>query len=391
MGYTLVMIQRFRPNPSRREGAPGGSPAGAAPRSEPERQGFLSVNPRGFGFVSSVGFEDDLYVSEDRMGGAMHGDLVAARVVARSSRGSEGEVLRVVTRSNDRVPGTLRRRGKALWLEPDDTRVRGPIVLAAARGEGAPVGEDGQAAVARITRFPEMPRETPEGELHAVLGKPGDPNVEVAKILVREAIDEPHPPEAVSEAEAYGREIGPEVYAGREDLTHLPLPTIDPEDARDHDDAVWVERRPDGSYEVWIAIADVSHYVRPGTALDKAALARGCTIYLPDRAIPMLPRALSSNLCSLLPNAIASAWASRSSSIPPASSRPIGCSRAYMRSAAKLTYGGVARALGFTDKPPKSAEAESMVRGSQGPLRRRDAPARRTACGAARSTSSCPK
>ncbi len=91
---------------------------------------------------------------------------------------------------------------------------------------------------------------------------------------------------------------------GREDLRHLPLPTIDPEDARDHDDAVWVERGPRwaAGYRAWIAIADVSTYVTPGTAIDEEAKARGCSVYLPDRAIPMLPRALSSNLCSLLPD-----------------------------------------------------------------------------------------
>src|SRR5260221_202273 len=92
------------------------------------------------------------------------------------------------------------------------------------------------------------------------------------------------------------------MLAGREDLTHIPLPTIDPDDARDHDDAVWVARTDSGGYEVWVAIADVSSYVRPGTKLDDEARARGCSIYLPDRAIPMLPRALSSNLCSLLPD-----------------------------------------------------------------------------------------
>jgi len=284
--------QRFRSKPDSTRGR------------EIERQGILTVNPRGFGFVASTGFEDDLYVPEESMGGAMHGDLVAARLVARSSRGSEGEVLRVLTRSNDRVPGVLRQRGKALWLEPDDVRMRGPIVLHAAPGTKAVHGEDGQAAVARITRFPEMPRETPEGELEVVLGHPGDPNVEVAKILAREGIEETHPAEAVTEAEAFGREVDPDACTGREDLTRWPLPTIDPEDARDHDDAVWGVREPDGSYRVWIAIADVSHYVRPGTALDQAALGRGCSIYLPDRAIPMLPRALSSHLCSLLPDTI---------------------------------------------------------------------------------------
>lgn len=340
--------RRFRPKPDTFSGADG------------LRQGILSVHPRGFGFVSSVGFDDDLYIPEERLDGAMHGDLVTARLVGRSSRGSEGEVVAVTTRGNDRVPGVLRRRGKALWLEPDDVRVRGPIVL---KPGGAVEGEDGQAAVARITRHPELPRETPEGELEVVLGTPGDPQVEVAKILAREAIEEAHPPEAVREAESFGKEVLPEAYAGREDLRHLPLPTIDPEDARDHDDAVWGERRPDGTYKVWIAIADVSHYVRPGTALDQAALARGCSIYLPDRAIPMLPRALSSHLCSLLPETIRLCLCVEAELDATGVVRSYRLVEGFMRSAAKLTYGGVARALKFTDKPPRSAEAEGMLDG----------------------------
>ena len=328
-----------------------------------EREGVLSVNPRGFGFVTSAGFEDDLYISEDRLAGAMHGDLVTARLLARSSRGSEGEVLRVVQRTNAKVPGVLRRRGKAMWLEPDDSRLRGPIVLhASSSGAFLPRdGEDGKAAVARITRFPEMPRETPEGELEVVLGNPGDPNVEVAKILVREEIEEAHPEGAVREAEAFGKEVARDACAGREDLTHLPLPTIDPEDARDHDDAVWAVRDPDGSYRVWIAIADVSHYVRPGTALDQAALMRGCSIYLPDRAVPMLPRALSSYLCSLLPNTIRLCLCVDAKLDPTGQVQSFRLVEGFMRSAAKLTYGGVARALGFTDLPPRSAEAERMA------------------------------
>ena len=107
-----------------------------------------------------------------------------------------------------------------------------------------------------------------------------------------ERVGEPHSDEAVAEAEAFGDEVAGRMKAGREDLAHLPLPTIDPEDARDHDDAVWVERTDDGGYRAWIAIADVSTYVTPGTAIDDEARARGCSMYLPDRAIPMLPRAL---------------------------------------------------------------------------------------------------
>jgi ribonuclease R len=326
------------------------------------RQGILSVNARGFGFVSAVGFDDDLYIPEDSLAGAMHGDLVDARLVSRSNRGSEGEVLRVVTRANNKVPGVLRLRGKGQWLEPDDARLRGPIVLHTAKGSKGPVhGENGSAAVARITRFPDFPRETPEGELESVLGTPGDPNVEVAKVLIREEIEEAHPPEAVREAEAFGKEVAREAYADREDLTHLPLPTIDPEDARDHDDAVWAVRDADGSYTVWIAIADVSEYVRPGTALDQAALARGCSIYLPDRAVPMLPRALSSHLCSLLPDTIRLCLCVEAKLDPTGTVTSFRLLEGFMRSAAKLTYGGVARALKFTDKPPKSEKAEAMA------------------------------
>ena len=218
------------------------------------------------------------------------------------------------------------------------------------------------AAVATITRFPESCRtRNPEGKLDAVLGDPGDPEVEVQKILIREGIEEPHPAEAVAEAEAYGAEVDPAAFAGRVDLTGVPLPTIDPEDARDHDDAIWVTRSDDGSYKAWIAIADVSHYVRPGTALDESALGRGCSIYLPDRAIPMLPRALSSsNLCSLLPNVIRLCLAVEVDLDPTGTVLRSRLVEGFMRSAAKLTYGGVARALGFTPEPPRSEEAESM-------------------------------
>jgi ribonuclease R len=324
-----------------------------------EREGILSVNPRGFGFVSGGASAEDLYIPEDRMAGAMHGDVVKARVVSRSARGAEGEIVKIVSRANHRVAGVLRRRGKSAWLEPDDARMRGPIVLGGSE-PGHRAGEDGEAAVARITRFPEMPRETPEGVLEAVLGMPGDPNVEVAKILLREAIEEPHPEDATREAEAFGVEVSPAALAGREDLTGIPLPTIDPEDARDHDDAVWCARQGDGSYRAWVAIADVSSYVRPGTALDREALARGCSIYLPDRAIPMLPRALSSNLCSLLPGVIRLCLCVEAVIDATGATQSYRVFEGYMRSAAKLTYGQVARALNFTDKPAPNPAAEAM-------------------------------
>jgi ribonuclease R len=325
------------------------------------------VHPRGFGFVASLDAAgDDVFVPPEAMGAAMHGDKVRVRVRSRGARGAEGEVVAVVERGLERVAGTLRRKGRSAWLEPDDTRVRGPIVLPRAidvQGPEGNSGNDGDAIVVRITRWPESPQENPEGAIDAVLGRPGELSVEAAKVLVLEGIEEPHSDAAVREAEAFGAEVPEPMKAGREDLRHLPLPTIDPEDARDHDDAVWVERTGHGGYRAWIAIADVSTYVTPGTAVDAEARERGCSVYLPDRAIPMLPRALSSNLCSLLPDVdrlCLCAEVELDASAHVTKSRLI---RGVMRSRAKLTYGGVARALGLSGEAKREPAAEQMVEG----------------------------
>jgi len=332
-----------------------------------ERQGLLTVHPRGFGFVASLDAAgDDVFVPPEAMAGAMHGDRVRVRVRSRGARGPEGEVVEVLERGMKRVAGTLRRKGRSAWLEPDDTRVRGPIVLPRALDVAGPAGNsgnDGDAVVATITRWPETPDENPEGAIELVLGRPGELAVEAAKILVLEGIEEAHSERAVSEAQAFGDEVSEEMKRGREDLRDVPLPTIDPEDARDHDDAVWVERTEHGTYRAWIAIADVSSYVTPGTTLDEEAKTRGCSVYLPDRAIPMLPRALSSNLCSLLPGVdrlCLCVEAEIDAAGHVAKSRLV---RGVMRSRAKLTYGGVARALGLSAAAKREPAAEEMVEG----------------------------
>jgi ribonuclease R len=332
-----------------------------------EREGLVSVHPRGFGFVASLDAAgDDVFVPPDALGGAMHGDRVRVRVRSRGARGAEGEVVAIVARGLKRVAGTLRRKGKSAWLEPDDPRIRGPIVLPReldARGPDGNSGSDGDAIVVAITRWPESPDENPEGSIDAVLGRPGELAVEAAKILVLEGIEEVHSERAVQEAEAFGEEVPEAMKEGREDLRDIPLPTIDPEDARDHDDAVWVERTPRGGYRAWIAIADVSTYVTPGTALDGEANARGCSVYLPDRAVPMLPRALSSNLCSLLPDVerlCLCVDVEIDASGHVVANRLV---RGVMRSRAKLTYGGVARALGLSSEAKREPAAQEMVEG----------------------------
>src|SRR5512139_648811 len=318
-------------------------------------EGYLSVHPRGFGFVASLGDEEDVFVPAESMGGALHGDRVRIRIVAQTARGTEGAVVEVAERRSPKVSGTLRRRGKSTWLEPDDTRVRGPIVLGK-----LDEGRDGELAIVEITRFPESPDENPEGKLVEVLGDPGEPEVEVRKILLLHAVEEEHPDAAVKEAEAFGAEVAKDALAGREDLTHLPLPTIDPADARDHDDAVWAVRLEAGGYRVWVAIADVSHYVAPGTALDDAARQRGCSIYLPDRAIPMLPRSLSGNLCSLVPDQVRLCLCAEIELDPTGATVSSRLIEGFMRSRAKLTYEGVARALGMTTEGHRQEAAEAF-------------------------------
>lgn len=336
--------------------------SGARARFGATVEGHLHVNPRGFGFVGSDELEDDIFIPGEAMAGALHADRVIARVTARTARGMEGTIEQVVLRRNPVIPGTIRVRGKNRYLEPDDSRIRGPIVLGRTGGgpEEGGAGEDGDAVVARIARFPELSEELPEGRVEKVLGRPGEANVEIAKVLAREGIEEDHTAEAISEAERFGEELPPEALAGREDLTHVPLPTIDPEDARDHDDAVWVERTDDGGYRVFVAIADVSHYVRPGSALDTEACERGNSVYLPDRVIPMLPPALSSNLCSLVPEKIRLCMAVEIELDPTGEVRKRRVMQAFMRSIAKLTYPGVARALGLTTEVPRCEKAEAL-------------------------------
>jgi ribonuclease R len=335
-------------SPSRPSRPPGRGPTRSF-------EGLLNMNPRGFGFVAGGVGNDDVYVPPDAIGGALHGDRVLVTVVAQSDRGLEGRIEHVVKRRNPRVAGVLRRRGKSAWLEPDDSRLRGPIVLT----DPGKLGKEGDAAVVTITRFPDFQDENPEGELVSVLGAPGEPSVEIAKILVREDVREQHSEGALREAEALAQQLQASNVQGRTDLRHIPLPTIDPEDARDHDDAVWVERHGEG-FRAWIAIADVSEFVQPGTALDEEALSRGCTVYLPTRAIPMLPAALAADLCSLLPER------ERLCLCVIADLDKDGVLKTYeivegvMRSAAMLTYGGVARALGFSETPPRSAAAEAF-------------------------------
>ncbi|MCS6900265.1 MAG: ribonuclease R [Myxococcales bacterium] len=267
------------------------------PRQDPdEYEGILEMTAGKEGRLRVPGRPEDLRLLGRAVGGALHGDRVLARVLRRGPLGPEGEVLRVLERAPHRVAGTLRRSHSSAWLEPDDLRIRGPIVL-----QGEVHGRDGDAAVGQITRFPDYPEENPEGLLLVSLGPPGNIRVEEQKILLREEIDELPPAEAQIEAGFLPADPPIQTLQGRDDLTRLPLLGIDLREDGPQDMAFFVERDGQGGHIVWIAAADVAHHVRPGSALDDAARARGSSVFLPRRQVPMLPLSLSQEPCALLP------------------------------------------------------------------------------------------
>jgi ribonuclease R len=334
----------------------GGERYKAAPVRDPADSwnGTLTVNPRGFGFVASPG-RPDVFVAAEALCGAFHGDTVTVQSTRTTSRGTEGVVVAVVTRRILRVAGVVRVKRRSAWMDPDDTRVRGPLNLVGDL-QGA---RDGDAAVAEIVRFPEDTRENAEAKLVAVLGTPGEANVEVAKIKIREQIEEEHPAAAISEAEKLAIVARRLVLGTRRDLRDIPFLTIDPADARDHDDAVWATRTDNG-FRAYVAIADVSAYVEEGTALDQEALKRGCTIYLPDRAIPMLPGVLAADLCSLLPDKERYCLCVVADLDDNCNVTSFEIVEGLMRAAAMISYDSAARTLGFTELPPVSPAAEAF-------------------------------
>jgi ribonuclease R len=246
----------------------------------------------------------------------------------------------------------LRVRPGSAWVEPDDARIRGPITV-----DGVGTALEGEAVVCEITRWPEHAGELLVGRVRESLGRPGQLDVEVRKVLLREGVEEEFPPAAVAAAAELPEWLLPADVEGRVDLREVPLVTIDPDDARDHDDAVFVRRRDDGGYVALVAIADVSHYVRPGTAFDEAALTRGTSIYLPDRAIPMLPPELSSHLASLVEGQDRLCLAVEVQLSAEAKIIKARVLEGVMRCQASLTYSNVAWALGWSDlgKPSEAA------------------------------------
>lgn len=263
--------------------------------------GRLEGNERGFGFVMSKDRPgEDIFIPADSMLGAMHGDTVIANLISRKSPGKkqEGEIVRILERANETVIGTFEDNGSFGFVVPDNHKIAFDIFVPKAQTLNA---KDKQKVVVKIKRWPEF-RRNPEGEVIEILGFLSEKGTDILSIIRQFNLPEEFPDEVRAEALNVPGSISKDEIASRLDLRDLKSFTIDGADAKDLDDAVSIERLQNGNYKLGVHIADVSHYVKAGSTLDKEALNRGNSVYLLDRVIPMLPHELSNGICSLNPN-----------------------------------------------------------------------------------------
>ena len=263
--------------------------------------GVLSVTPHGYGFVQDVDEDEEYFIREYNMGEALDSDLVRVGIAAKSGgpdKKRECEVLEVVERRRTKVVGTFRRKGHFAFVDPDDQRIPQDVFVPEEAFNGA---QDGEKVVVSIDRFEDR-KASPEGRILRVIGDAEDPNVRVLSLAMSMDVKADFPDEVLAEAEKIRTDVPPSEIDRRLDLRDEMIFTIDPDDAKDFDDAIHVKELDNGNYEVGVHIADVSHYVKPDTALDEEAFERATSTYLVDRTIPMLPEKLSNVVCSLRPN-----------------------------------------------------------------------------------------
>jgi ribonuclease R len=301
----------------------------ALPDTEHLVAGRLQTNPGGFGFVApddvsagpaptlrqaqgrpeqgrgaserseSRGERRDIYIAAANLSEAMHGDRVLVRVERQTPRGLEGRIVRIVERAHDTVVGRFEMDAAGLaYVVPFDRRITADIHVPSGQGGAA---EPNDMVVVQITRWPTATR-GPVGRIVEVLGNIDEPGVDTQIIIRKHNIPDAHPEDAVEEARRLGSSVKPTDIRGRTDFRPMTTVTIDGEHARDFDDAITLEMRPSGHYWLGVHIADVSHYVAEGSALDEEAYERGTSVYFTERAVHMFPSELATGLCSLNPH-----------------------------------------------------------------------------------------
>lgn len=260
-------------------------------------RGKYRGNQRGFGFVVPDDGED-VFIPASGTHGALNGDTVLVNVTTRGKgdKKREGEVVRVIEHSNETIVGKFERERNFSFVVADNPKITSDIFIPKSKTMNA---KNGHKVVVRITKWGDGTR-NPEGEVVEILGFPSQTGVDVLSVMKQYDLNEDFPKAVRAEAKAVSYEIPAEEIAGRADFRDKKVFTIDGADAKDLDDAVCVEKKDDG-YTLSVHIADVSHYVREGTPLDKEAFRRGTSVYLADRVVPMLPKELSNGICSLNP------------------------------------------------------------------------------------------
>ena len=336
-------------------GSKGGPATGPAPKTGSIVEGTVSANRAGYGFVRVDGMRDSVFLPPNQMRGVMHGDRLRVRVARDSTDRWLGTVEEIVSRGVSAFLATVEVQGRSAWVNSADRRLQLRCAVAHADLNGARAGD---WVIARIIRHATQVQAA-QGRVEKRLDP--DRPVELATETAIARFDLPHEfsSAALREAQAWGDRVDPAEADKREDLRTLPLVTIDGEDARDFDDAVYGETHPSG-FRLIVAIADVSHYVRPGAVVDAEARERGTSVYFPTRVVPMLPTALSDHLCSLAPHVDRLCFAadmiiSKQGALKSARFYP-----AVMRSAARLTY-TLANAALFEGKPAARTELGPLV------------------------------
>lgn len=269
--------------------------------------GTLHVHQAGFAFLPrEKPGEQDLYISAENTGTAMHGDKVVARITrddgfarAKGRDRAEGRIIRILERAHDTIVGTLEQSKNFFYVVPDDPRIVHNVYVQVPPQPPLPtIPRRGDKVVVRLEPW-ESRHVNPEGQIIELLGASSDPGVDMLSIIRKYHLPTEFPEAVLAEAHQIPETVAEEMFAGREDLRGKFIVTIDPDDARDFDDAIDVERIAGGGWRLGVHIADVSAYVKPGSALDREAYKRGNSVYLPDRVIPMLPERLSNGVCSL--------------------------------------------------------------------------------------------
>jgi ribonuclease R len=288
-------------------------------RSREYTVGRLNMHRDGYGFVVPErpieGIIGDLFIPPDSAAKAMHGDRVIARIARIEPGGrADGEIVKVLKRAHPTVVGLFKIGRRGQYVVPHDDRIHrwidipegmefppaGPVVD---RIGVEPVRVDSVEALdGMIVNVELLDYDAATGRVIEILGHPDDFGVDVEIVIRKHHLPHQFPPEVIEQAERMPAAIPAADLEGRRDFRALDIVTIDGETARDFDDAVWVDRLPNGNYALQVHIADVSHYVKPGSPIDAEARLRGTSVYFPDRAVPMLPFQLSTNLCSLVPH-----------------------------------------------------------------------------------------